>query len=195
MQHKFIFLLLFLSFAYTGIVSAQEGTYTIDKETPFEVYVSGSSTLHDWKATVSTVTDYPESLKIGKDGIENFTFKAAVSSMDGGRGSTMNNKIYKALKSETHPQITFEQQSPASIKALPGGQFKLTSTGLLSIGGKEKTVDVEVMGTKKDGKLVLQGSKPLKLSEFEIDPPSAMFGQIQTHDDVTVHFIFNYLVQ
>ena len=195
MQHKICFLFLFFSFAITGIVSAQEGTYTIDKETPFEVYVSGSSTLHDWKATVATVTDYPASLIIGKEAIENFGFKVEVASMDGGRGSTMNGKIYKALKSETHPQITYEQKSAAAIKALPGGEFKLTSTGVLSIGGKEKTVTVEVMGTKKDGKLVLQAAKPLKLSEFEIDPPSAMFGQIQTHDDVTVHFTFNYLAQ
>lgn len=177
------------------MVSAQEGNYTIDKDAPFEFYVSGSSTLHDWKATVGTVTDYPATLKVGKDAVEGFAFKADVASMDGGRGSAMNNKIYKALKSETHPQITFEQKTAAAIKALPGGQFKLTSTGILSIGGVEKTVSVEVMGTKKDGKLVFQGSKPLKLSEFEIEPPSAMFGQIQTHDDVTVHFTFNYLAQ
>lgn len=195
MQNRILFLLLFLSFAFTGLVSAQEGTYTIDKEAPFEVYVSGSSTLHDWKATVGTVSDYPENLSVGKDAIESFSFKADVASMDGGRGSTMNNKIYKALKSDTYPQITFEQKSPAMIKALPGGQFKLTSSGLLSMAGVEKMIDVEVMGTKKDGKLVFQGSKPLKLSEFEIDPPSAMFGQIQTHDDITVHFTFNYLAE
>lgn len=195
MQNRILFLFLFLSFAVTGLVRAQEGTYTIDKEAPFEVYVSGSSTLHDWKATVGTVSDYPERLSVGKDAIESFSFKADVASMDGGRGSTMNNKIYKALKSDAHPQISFEQKSPATIKALPGGEFKLTSSGMLSMAGVEKMIDVEVMGTKKDGKLVFQGSKPLKLSEFEIDPPSAMFGQIQTHDDITVHFTFNYLVQ
>lgn len=195
MQNKFAILFLFLSFALAGTITAQEESYTIDKEAPFEMYVSGSSTLHDWKATVGTVKDYPETLAVGKDAVKNFSFKAEVASMDGGRGSTMNGKIYKALKSDTHPFITFEQQSPATIKALPGGQFKLTSTGLLSMAGVEKTVDVEVMGTKKDGKLVFEGSKPLKLSEFEIDPPSAMFGQIQTHDDITVHFTFNYLAQ
>lgn len=193
MQHKIVFLLLLLSFAFTGMVNAQEGTYSIDMEAPFEVYVSGSSTLHDWKATVGTVTDFPATLIVEEGAIENFGFKAEVASMDGGRGSTMNNKIYKALQSEAHPQITYEQKTAAAIEALPGGEFKLTSTGLLSIGGVEKTVTVDVMGTKKDGKLVFQGAKPLKLSEFEVDPPSAMFGQIQTHDDVTVHFTFNYL--
>lgn len=195
MQYKIAISFLFLSFLFVSAFDLHAQTYTIDQESPFEVYVSGSSTLHDWKATVATVTDYPTTLNIEEDAVESFGFKAAVNSMDGGRGSTMNNKIYKALKSETYPNISFEQTAPAVIKALPGGEFKLTSTGKLSMAGKEKTISVEVKGSKKGGKLVFQGSQPLKLSEFEIEAPSAMFGQIQTHDDVTVHFTFIYLAQ
>lgn len=195
MQQKMFFPFLFLSFLIAGSVTAQGQTFTTDKEMPFEVYVSGSSTLHDWKATVGTVTDYPVAIDLKGNAVESFGFKAAVSSMDGGRGSAMNGKIYKALQSETHPQIVYTQKGPASIKALPGGAFKLTSTGVLSMAGVEKDVSVEVTGTKKDGKLVFQGEKALKLSEFEIEPPSAMFGQIQTRDDITVHFTFNYLAQ
>jgi len=32
----------------------------------------------------------------------------------------------------------------------------------------------------------------MKLSDFDIEPPSAMFGQIQTKDDIVVHFNFIY---
>lgn len=193
MQQKIFF--IFFSFVISGLIGVQAQSFKIDQEAPVEMYVSGSSTLHNWKATVGKVTGYPASITLGENGIGSFSFKAEVESMDGGRGSTMNGKIYKALKSETHPQITFSQEGNAVIKALPDGQFQLTSTGKLSMAGVEKTISVEVSATKKDGKLIFQGEKPLKLSEFEIEPPSAMFGQIQTHDDITVHFTFNYLAQ
>ena len=61
------------------------------------------------------------------------------------------------------------------------------------MAGKEKDISVDVELDEQAGKLIFKGSKKLKMSDFEMTPPSAMFGQIQTHDDITVHFEFRYL--
>ena len=191
----FLFIGVFL-FSLTTVVNGQ--SFVISPEDPYEVYVEGSSSLHGWKATVGKVADYPQSLKGNlKNGgaIENFGFKAEVKSMEGGRGSAMDNKIYKALQSEEHPFIIYTQSGPAAIEAMPDGQYKLTSTGTLNIAGVEKKISIEVNASMAGGKLTFQGSKPLKLSDFDIEPPSAMFGQIVTKDDITVHFTFNYQAQ
>lgn len=195
MKRIILVFFFFLTVTAASRLQAQEKMFTISSETPFEMYVSGTSTLHDWKATVAKVIDYPTTLKFNpaKGGtIESFTFKAEGKSMDGGRGSAMNDKIYKAVKCDVHPWMNYAQSKPAELKAVGSGEYKLISSGKLSIAGVEKAIEVEVKGMLKDGKLTLQGSKDLKLSDFSIEPPSAMFGQIQTRDDITVHFTFSY---
>ena len=61
------------------------------------------------------------------------------------------------------------------------------------MAGTSKEIEVTVNIQETDtGGLVLQGSKALKMSDFGITPPSALFGQIQTDDAITVHFEFVY---
>ncbi|MCB0631408.1 MAG: YceI family protein [Saprospiraceae bacterium] len=180
------------TFAFSAL-GAQSFKLSPDK--PYEVYVSGGSTLHDWTATVNNVIDIPPTMTINlKEGgvIESFGFKAEGKSMEGGRGSTMDNKIYKAVKCDVHPYITYKQTAPAKLQAAGKDQFKLISKGIVSVAGMDKEIEVEVMASLKDGVLTFTGEEPMKLSDFEIDPPSALFGQIQTKDDITVHFTINY---
>lgn len=198
MKQRLTFILVAVAAAFSLSLSAQEQTFVIDPEAPYEVYVDGTSTLHDWTAQVGTVKDYPARLTLAPASggtVASFGFKAEVNSMDGGRGSTMNGKIQKALKSDAHPDIVYEQAGPARITTMPDGQLKLQSSGSLSMAGVKKDVTVEVMGMLNGGKLVFKGSKALKMSDFNIEAPSALFGQIQTYDDITVHFTFNYVMQ
>lgn len=180
---------------YTAL-SAQ--SFKLSPDTPYEVSVTGSSSLHDWTATVNKVIDIPPTMTLElAEGavIKSFGFKAEGKSMDGGRGSTMNNKIYKAVKCDVHPYISYAQAGPAKLKMVEKGQYKLVSKGKVSIAGKEKEIEVEVTASLKDGVLTFKGEKPMKLSDFEIEPPSALFGQIETKDDITVHFTVNYVAQ
>ena len=173
-------------------VSGQMTTFTADL---VEISVKGGSTLHDWTAECGEVVEYPSqlTLDIANDGvIEDFGFKVAVSSMDGGRGATMNNKINKALKGEQHPYITFKQTTPSSYLVNDNGQLTLTSSGLISLAGQEQKIDVTVIGEILEDRIVFTASHPMKLSDFDIEPPSAMFGQIKTKNDIFVHLSFTY---
>jgi len=189
---KICFLLLF---AWSCLVQAQN-TYQFPVDSVANVSVSGTSTLHGWKATASTVTDFPQAITINLAAgaqIDSFSFTVAVASLDGGRGASMNAKINKALLADTHPTISYQQTSPASLVAQEENRFTLSSTGLLSMAGTAKEVQVTVNLQETDtGGLVIKGSKDLKMSDFGITPPSAMFGQIQTDDAITVHFEFVY---
>lgn len=187
--------LAILLFSFSAL-SAQ--TFTLSPETPYEVAVTGTSTLHDWTAVVNKVIDIPPTMTIdlSKGGmIESFGFKAEGKSMDGGRGSTMNDKIYKAVKCDVHPYITYTQKGAAKLEPTGKDQFKLISKGTVSIAGVDKDIEVEVTASLQDGMLTFKGAKPLKLSEFDIEPPTALFGQIETKDDISVNFTINYKVQ
>lgn len=185
-----------LGFFTAGLLPAQSQSFQIAEEEAAVISIDGGSTLHDWTVTCDVIKDFPSdlSLTISEDGqVESFGFSVIVENMDGHRGPIMNNKIKNAFKADEHPQITYRQTEPAAITSVDSdGGFTLVSTGILQMGGVEKEISVEVSGEMKDGQLIFSGSKPLKMTDFQIDPPSAMFGQIQTHDEVTVNFTFRY---
>lgn len=195
-QSFFFALLLLLA---TGAVQSQNQSFQIDPEKPVAITVDGGSTLHDWTVTCQKVVDHPSQLNLTlKEGgaIESFGFSVEVKGMESGRGSIMNNKTYDALKAEEHPYIKYTQNSPAKIsKVGPDGAFSLVSKGLLQMAGVQKEVSVQVNGQLKDGVLVFSGSHPMKMSDFQIEQPSAMFGQIKTKDEITINFEFRYLAK
>lgn len=189
-------LFIFLFFTILIGVSSHAQHYQLAADSAITMTVTGTSTLHGWTVAVNEVKAVPQKLVVA-DGatkaIENFTFDAVISSMDGGRGASMNSKITNALKATEHPLITYTQNEPLVFSEMDDeGNFKSISTGTLKMVGMEKEISIEVMGQQSADGLLLKGTKPLKFSEFDIAPPSAMFGQIVCGDDIAVHFEFRY---
>ena len=179
---------------YSIVYGQQNYSYPTDSLP--SISISGTSTLHGWTVTAGEVTDFPTNLAFSlaeTQTIDSFSFSVAVMSLDGGRGASMNGKIQTALQATISPTIIYSQSQPAAL-VKQADQWTLSSTGTLAMAGKEKAITVDVQLEERDGQLIFKGSKDLKMSDFEMTPPSAMFGQIQTHDDITVHFEFRYLV-
>ncbi len=186
MKNIFLFV-----FSISWLVTAAQSNYTID--TIPSISITGTSTLHDWTVQAGSVIDYPTTLSIDiiEGGvIDSFSFSVPVASLDGGRGPSMNAKIKTAFGAETNPIIKYQQIGTAAIKKDTAG-ITITSVGTLTMAGMEKEIEVVLQATDEVG-VLLKGSKDLKMSEFGMTPPSAMFGQIQTMDDITVHFEFVY---
>ncbi|MDW7695167.1 YceI family protein [Flammeovirgaceae bacterium SG7u.111] len=172
--------------------------FTLAEESSAEI--KGTSTLHEWTTTVPDVTGklVVEKAFLKKSGPKNgdeiksveVSFK--VKTMDGGRGSTMNNKIFNAFKEPEYPEVTFKSTAPIVTTQTidkSTGKFKVKAVGDLSMAGTTKSVELELEGQKmENGDLHFLGSHTLKMTEFDIKPPSAMFGQIVCGDDVTINF-------
>lgn len=170
--------------------------YVIADKDGVKISVKGSSTLHDWEAVASEVSDYPKELSAINSGAINFEafgFNVLVESLDGGRGASMNKKITKALLAADHPNIIFDASEITLHTEESDVPNVIKSKGQLQLAGKSLEVDVEAKFILGEKELIISGSKPLKMSDFGIEPPSAMFGQIQTRDDITVHFEFRYI--
>ncbi len=189
---RITFLCLMLNFVITNLTFAQ--SYTLAADSSTHITVTGTSTLHGWTVAVNEVKDIPTEITISEDmTVDSFSFGVVVNSMDGGRGASMNKKITGALKATAHPIITFQQNEPAAMSEIDAtGNFTLTSKGILKMVGLEKAIEIEVAGHKTANGIILKGSKPLTFSQFDIEPPSAMFGQIVCGDDIAVNFEFRY---
>ena len=174
--------------------SANAQTWQLAPDSAVQVSITGTSTLTDWKVVSSGIQGVPGQLTISEEPsqIGAFGFKVPVAGMDGGRGSSMNDKILDAFKSSENPFVEYTQTQPAKVTK-SGDTYTITSTGTLAMAGTTKTVTVESTGVVKNGMLIISGYKDVKMTDFNMTPPSAMFGQIKTHDDVVVNYEFRYV--
>lgn len=158
--------------------------------------VSGTSTLHDWTSEVNTVSGFVEIneklVNKGKakkgDEIALVSIVVPVTSIISPRGATMDKKTYNALKSEENPEIKFSLKD-CKITSSSGSVFQIDANGDLTIAGETKSVTFPVEGNIISGdKMSFTGAYKLNMVEYNMEPPSAMFGQIETGEEVEIKF-------
>jgi polyisoprenoid-binding protein YceI len=160
------------------------------------LHIDGTSNVHDWTCDVPTVDGTFDVAVAGDSsaaalpGFDEGTVQVPVQAIDCGRDG-MTENLREAMKAEDHPKIRYRLQS-AEVKAHPdssGNWFQVQSTGELAVAGSTRTVDITAAGRRlDDGRVRIAGEKALKMTHFGIEPPSAMFGALQTGDEVTVRF-------
>jgi polyisoprenoid-binding protein YceI len=190
---RFFIILICSAFVFTGGV-AQMVKYEVSEGT--EMTVSGTSTLHDWTSEVREVKGFVElddgisskgKVKKG-DKIDAVEIVVTVDSIISPRGATMDKKTYNALKSKEHPKITFRMDDN-KVTSLNGDVFNLLASGSLTIAGKTNEVEFPVEGKfENSNSIVFSGAYKLNMLEYDMEPPSAMFGQIQTGEEVEIKF-------
>lgn len=179
-----------------GSTALAQTTYQVGAGTEF--FIDGTSNIHDWTATVGQVegrfTLAEDFIKKGKvqPGVA-FTagsFRIPIETIDGGKGETMNNKILAAFDAPNHPHIAFEL-TVATVGSRPDaqGEFPVTVSGQLTMAGQTRPVSFSLSGQQQtDGSLRFSGQHPLLMTSFGMDPPTALFGQIATGDEVVIRF-------
>ncbi|TMU50709.1 YceI family protein [Flagellimonas algicola] len=160
------------------------------------INITGTSTLHDWTLDVKkqagqiTILTQKSKNKVFKScTLSKLSVSIFSTDVESRKGKTMDNKLHKAIKAIAHPSITFKSTKDSGFVYMGGTKAELIMlSGILGIAGVEKSVQVKVMPTY-DGKILgLSGELPIKLSDFNIEPPTAMFGQIETGNDISVNF-------
>ena len=160
--------------------------YSIDRN---DIRIKGTSNLHDWEMVVEKVKGNMDAdVKNNKiASINSLTLTVDANSITSGK-SIMDNKTYKALKSDLYPVIQFTLSEISEIKTSDKGQL-ITAQGILSVAGIKKNILVKVTGSlSDDGGMSFTGNKSLKMSDFNIEPPTAIFGTLKTEDLVNIEF-------
>lgn len=113
-------------------------------------------------------------------------------------GFSCNNKIMtktfkKTMKATEHPYIFLQLNSillKDSVNNKPISSTVLAAYSI-SIGGVMQNYEMDISISERDfNTYVLSGSKKLQMSDFNIDPPTAMLGLIRTENELTINFTF-----
>lgn len=181
--------MLFLAAALISAVPVLQGqtTYRISKST---MTVAGTSNLHDW---TTSVTELKGSGTFVLDGnslkeISSLDISIPVNSMKSSKGSVMDGKTYNALKYKQFSLISFKIAQVGGIEKTTTG-FRVKTTGNLTVAGIKKSISLTVDGkVLSDGSLNFKGSKTLQMTDFGVDPPTALMGAMTVGNEVTVTF-------
>lgn len=183
MKAKLFFLpiLLLLVLPLTAQVAAQVKDCKIT--------VSGTSTLHDWTSEVTRVQATAKlSLVDGElKNISQLAVTIPVRNIKSSKGKTMDNNMYKALKSDEHANMRYTLTEVKSISR-KGDNYTITTRGKLEIAGKSNTVDLTVKGVAVGNEIRFSGSHKMKMTDYGVTPPQLMLGTLKTGDDITVNF-------
>ena len=168
-----------------------------------EVKVSGTSTLHAWTVestslsgtieiaptflTDATLATVPELQPGGAPRVEIVIPAKSLKS----ESARMDKVMWEALGVDRHPEIRFALRASerAAADDAVDGRFALATKGELTIAGQTREVALPVeIERDAAGNYVVKGELPLKMTDFGIKPPTAIFGRLKTGDEVKVSF-------
>ncbi|HKR06828.1 MAG TPA: YceI family protein [Bacteroidia bacterium] len=183
---------------FSQILPAQS-TYKLSGSKDNNMKLSGTSTRHDWVMTAHAFTGEaqfgfnPEN-ENQLTSLESLTFSLPVLNLKSDK-KKLDRNAYKALKTGLHKNIIY---TFISATILPEGEneYLVRTIGNLSIAGvtKEVTMNVNCI-VGKDSAITCTGSYKLKMTDYEVKPPSFMLGAMKTGDAVTLDFTMVYKKQ
>lgn len=162
--------------------------FTLNKSS---LIVYGTSSLHDWDmkaqdVSCSTATEFQNnSLK----SIESINFKCKSNSLLS-EHSLMDSKAHDALKAKKFPEIIFKLDASEIVNSSTT-DFNGFLMGTLTLAGVAKKIKVPVNGLlSSTNTFNAKGELSFRMSDFKIDPPTAMFGTITTGDEIKIVYDF-----
>lgn len=150
------------------------------------ITIAGTSTLHEWTMSSSQLqlVVAAETQADGTIGqVKSLSLSVPSQSLKSANKG-MDKNAYSALKVDKNKTINFIMSSATVQKNV------IQCLGNLSIAGVTKQVSVDATCALKSGKssLICSGSKQLKMSDYQVEAPSFMFGTVKTGNEITISF-------
>jgi polyisoprenoid-binding protein YceI len=192
MMFAFIFLLagglLASPSAADAAPPADSVAYRFDNESS-TMTVYGSSNVRDWTMDVTRITG---AVTLGAaDGalpsIQTVEVEVPVQQMVSDK-DRLQRHAHEALHKEEHPTISLTASDLQVAKA-GADSFSVVANGDLTIKGNTRSVTLSAKGARQEnGTITIRGEHRLKLSTFNVERPSLMFGAIKVTDPVRIGF-------
>lgn len=179
------FILLFIFY-----VGQSQTQYKAVSNNENSIMIEGTSNIHDWEMVAENFTSIIDlSMNEGElESVKSIQLSIPVNSLKSGKGK-MDKNAYKALDEDTYKLVKFTSSSPAKLVEKSSGVYKAMVKGKLTISGTTKmvTIPVELHETKMG--YTLKAEQGLNMTDYKVEPPTALFGTITTGE--TVNVIFN----
>jgi hypothetical protein len=153
----------------------------------YKMTVQGTSSLHDWESAIEKIEckGFYAMANNSLMDVKDVVVKIPVTSIKSTKGKIMDNKTYDAFNYEKYPNIVFT----LSAQKINEKNSTIDLTGNLAMAGTTKSVNLTAnYKILPNGELQIIGSKKIIMTDFGMEPPTAMMGTIKVGNDVSVYF-------
>jgi len=171
-------------------------TYKMIVSDDQKISIAGTSTLHAWKMNTKTLTGVAQfSLTPGHQNqitsVQSLSMSLEVLTLKSS-SKALDKNAYKALKTEQFRNITYTLTA-ATVFPENNNRYKIATTGNLKIAGVSNEVYMDVFCTvNRDASITCSGKDALKMTDYNVKPPSFMMGAMKTGDELILDFTVVY---
>ena len=185
-----------ITFALIFIFSsatAQDITLNLTEIQQFKI--DGDSNVRSWDADITEaegtiIFSAIEDFTLGSLNSElfksmNLTIPVSGIESDSGR---LTSNMHGYLKRDDHPTITFNLTEVTSIE-LDGDKATITANGVINAAGVDQDITMIVdTVVNENGSVTFSGTQNLLMTDFNIDPPTAVMGTIRSRDEIVIYY-------
>ena len=188
--------LALLAATFGATAARAQGTARVSVAPESKIWIEGTSNLHAWSCTATTLEadvelDAAATAQVAAampKALKKVDVKIPVKALHCNHGG-MDGNVYKALKAEDEPEISYIMATFEATAAEAKDTFTLKTVGTLTVAGKQNKIEMDVVAMRlADGTVTAKGTVPIKMTDYGIKPPTALFGRLKTGDDVKVNF-------
>ena len=180
---KYIIILCIIAIGSFQSLYSQQA-YSLNNEES-RLQVKGTSSLHDWDMLARKMEGTLQT-ELNQKTIQDITSASVyieATSLKSGK-SGLDSRAYKALKTDSYSAIIFRLKG---LEKIGGDLYQIR--GDLTIAGTTRVIQFEVESSRmNEDKLRFNGKTSLKMTHFNIEPPSLMFGSVKAGDQVNISF-------
>lgn len=157
-----------------------------------KIWIDGTSNKSDWTVTATALSgtiaitsfSHPDDA-----GIETAQVTVPAAKILSDKSVIMDRLMHKALATNQYPDINYVLSEVDSVTVADDGRVTMRAAGTLTIKSVAKDISITLHGEAiENGRYRFVGNHDMRMTEFGIKPPTAMFGALHTADPVVVHF-------
>ncbi len=176
-----------------------DGAWTVAPGTGSEETVAGYRVKEEFAGArkveaAGRTSDVTGTLTVAGGSVTEATFTVNTQTLASDEGRRDSAIKTRGLQTDTFPEATFAITEPITLpKITDGTVFKVSAKGALTLHGVTKPTTIELSGRATDGgkTFVIQGSAPIVMADFDIEPPS-IGGFVTVRDNGSLEFIVNF---
>lgn len=167
---------------------------TLHAESSSEMEILGDSNLKKWSADVTEVKmdlvvsdELSDWMELAPDHFVSLALSIPVNGIDSdSKGLTKN--IHKYLNEKSYPEIRYTLESVTSVEIAEDGSGSIEAAGTVFVSGVSLDVIMSVGVLITENELVFSGEQELLMTDFGIEPPTALMGTIRADDKIVVTY-------
>lgn len=162
-------------------------TFVLSKEQNFKV--NGTSSIHKWELESTKGIGNAQFVLEQEEikALNSFSITLQINSLSS-NNKMMDKKVYETLRMKEDPNIYFDMEEMIS-----SSDKTISIHGKIKIAGAIQIIPIEIHYSISENTINLNGSIDLCFSQFNIDPPRAMFGTIKTGDEFSISYTINFI--